>query len=173
MRQDLSVTIKIEAIMISEKLQNAINDQITAELWSSNLYLQMAFYLEKESWNGFAHWMYKQSEEEKEHACALASYLTKRGGSALVLMIDVVPQGWGSVKEVFNNVADHERKISALINDLVDVANAENDKATQNFLWGFVAEQVEEENNADTIISRIEKCGDSGLVFLDAELAKR
>ena len=46
--------------MITEKLQNAVNDQITAELWSSNLYLQMAFYFEKEGWDGFAHWMYKQ-----------------------------------------------------------------------------------------------------------------
>nr|MBP8871726.1 ferritin [Bacteroides sp.] len=25
--------------MITEKLQNAINEQITAEMWSSNLYL--------------------------------------------------------------------------------------------------------------------------------------
>lgn len=51
--------------MISEKLQKAINDQITAELWSSNIYLQMSFFLEKEGWDGFAHWMLKQSEEEK------------------------------------------------------------------------------------------------------------
>ena len=54
--------------MITEKLEKAFNDQITAELWSSNLYLQMAFYLQKEGWDGFAHWMNKQSEEEREHA---------------------------------------------------------------------------------------------------------
>ena len=65
--------------MITEKLQNAVNDQITAELWSSNLYLQMAFYFEKEGWNGFAHWMHKQSDEERGHAIKLANYLAKRG----------------------------------------------------------------------------------------------
>ena len=92
-------------IMITEKLQNAVNDQITAELWSSNLYLQMAFYFEKEGWNGFAHWMHKQSDEERNHAIMLANYLAKRGGEAKVNMIDVVPSGWGSVKEVFANVA--------------------------------------------------------------------
>ena len=90
--------------MITEKLQNAVNDQITAELWSSNLYLQMAFYFEKEGWNGFAHWMHKQSDEEREHAIRLANYLAKRGGEASVNMIDVVPSGWGSVKEVFASV---------------------------------------------------------------------
>ena len=160
-------------IMITEKLQNAVNDQITAELWSSNLYLQMAFHFEKEGWDGFAHWMHKQSDEERNHAMMLANYLAKRGGEVKVNMIDVVPNGWGSVKEVFANVAEHERHVSRLIDDLVDVASAEKDKATQDFLWGFVREQVEEEASVDAIVNKIERCGDSGLIFLDSELAKR
>lgn len=159
--------------MITEKLQKAVNDQITAELWSSNLYLQMAFYFEKEGWDGFAHWMHKQSDEERNHAIMLANYLAKRGGEAKVNMVDVVPNGWGSVKEVFANVAEHERHVSKLIDDLVDVASAEKDKATQDFLWGFVREQVEEEATVDAIVNKIERCGDSGLIFLDSELAKR
>lgn len=159
--------------MITEKLQKAVNDQITAELWSSNLYLQMAFYFEKEGWDGFAHWMHKQSDEERNHAIMLADYLAKRGGEAKVNMVDVVPNGWGSVKEVFANVAEHERHVSRLIDDLVDVASAEKDKATQDFLWGFVREQVEEEATVDAIVNKIERCGDSGLIFLDSELAKR
>ncbi len=159
--------------MITEKLQKAVNDQITAELWSSNLYLQMAFYFEKEGWGGFAHWMHKQSDEERNHAIMLANYLAKRGGEAKVNMIDVVPSGWGSVKEVFANVAEHERHVSRLIDDLVDIASAEKDKATQDFLWGFVREQVEEEASVDAIVNKIERCGDSGLIFLDSELAKR
>ena len=159
--------------MITEKLQNAVNDQITAELWSSNLYLQMAFYFEKEGWDGFAHWMHKQSDEERNHAIMLANYLAKRGGEAKVNMVDVVPNGWGSVKEVFANVAEHERHVSRLIDDLVDVVSAEKDKATQDFLWGFVREQVEEEATVDAIVNKIERCGDSGLIFLDSELAKR
>lgn len=159
--------------MITEKLQKAVNDQVTAELWSSNLYLQMAFYFEKEGWDGFAHWMHKQSDEERNHAIMLANYLAKRGGEAKVNMVDVVPNGWGSVKEVFANVAEHERHVSRLIDDLVDVASAEKDKATQDFLWGFVREQVEEEATVDAIVNKIERCGDSGLIFLDSELAKR
>ena len=68
--------------MISEKLQNAINEQISAEMWSSNLYLSMSFYFEREGFSGFAHWMKKQSQEEMGHAYAMADYIIKRGGIA-------------------------------------------------------------------------------------------
>lgn len=166
-------TIKNNTVMISEKLQKAFNDQITAELWSSNLYLQMSFYLAKEGWDGFAHWMLKQSDEEKEHAVSLANYLTKRGGVAKVTMIDVVPDGWGDVKAVFSHVYEHECHVSRLIDDLVDVASAEKDKATQDFLWGFVREQVEEEATAQGILDKISKLGDAGLVALDEQLGRR
>lgn len=159
--------------MITEKLVKAFNDQITAELWSSNLYLQMAFYLQKEGWDGFAHWMLKQSEEEKGHAVELAGYLAKRGGAATVSMIDVVPNGWGSVEEVFKHVYEHECHVSQLINDLVDTAAAEKDKATQDFLWNFVREQVEEEATASSILEKVRKAGDAGLFYIDGELAKR
>ena len=159
--------------MITENLQKAINDQIAAELWSSNLYLQMSFYMEKEGWDGAAHWLAKQSEEEKEHAMDMAHYLIKRGGTAKVSMIDVVPEGWGDYAEVFKNVYDHECHVSELINSLVDVASAEKDKATQDFLWNYVREQVEEEATASAIVDKIRKAGNAGLFYIDAELAKR
>ena len=53
--------------MITEKLQNAINEQITAEMWSANMYLAMSFYMEKEGFSGMAHWLKKQWAEENEH----------------------------------------------------------------------------------------------------------
>lgn len=77
--------------MITEKLQNAINEQITAEMWSANMYLAMSFYMEKEGFCGMAHWLKKQWAEENEHACSLADYVIKRGGKAKVDKLDVVP----------------------------------------------------------------------------------
>ena len=133
----------MNTIMISEKLQNAINEQISAEMWSSNLYLSMSFYFEREGFSGFAHWMKKQSQEEMGHAYAMADYIIKRGGIAKVDKIDVVPTGWGTPLEVFEHVFEHERHVSKLVDALVDIAAAEKDKATQDFLWGFVREQVE------------------------------
>ena len=87
--------------MITEKLQNAINEQITAEMWSSNLYLAMSFYMEKEGYCGMASWLKKQSFEEHSHACELASYIIKRGGKAALDKIDVVPNDFGTPLEVF------------------------------------------------------------------------
>lgn len=117
--------------------------------------------------------MDKQSLEEREHAVAMADYLIKRGGEAKVSMIDVVPDKWGSVLDVFENVYKHECHVSALIDKLVDVAAAQNDKATQDFLWGFVREQVEEEATAQAIVEKIRKGGEQGLFYIDAQLAQR
>lgn len=158
---------------MTEKLQKELNVQINAEMWSSNLYLSMAFYLKNKGLDGCANWLMKQSQEELNHAYEIADYLNKRGEKAEVGMVDVVPTGWGDVAEVFKNVYDHECHVSKLIDELVDVASAEKDKATQDFLWGFVREQVEEEATVDAIMNKIERCGDSGLIFLDSELAKR
>ena len=160
--------------MISEKLQAAINDQIVAEMWSSNLYLSMAFYLGKEGYDGFASWMKAQSKEELDHAYALADYVMKRGGEAKVNAIESVPQEWTSPLEVFEHVYKHECHVSDLINKLVDVALEEKDKASQDFLWGYVREQVEEEAAAQGIVEKLRRCKDhAGILFLDEKLGQR
>ena len=159
--------------MISEKLQNAINEQITAEMWSANLYLSMSFYFEKEGFSGFANWVKKQSQEELEHAYVMADYIIKRGGVAKVDKIDVVPSGWGTPLEVFEHVYKHECHVSKMIDELVSVASAERDNATQDFLWGFVREQVEEEATAQGIVDKIKKAGDAGIFFIDSQLGQR
>ena len=159
--------------MISEKLQNAINEQITAEMWSANLYLSMSFYFEKEGFSGFANWMKKQTQEELEHAYVMADYIIKRGGVAKVDKIDVVPSGWGTPLEVFEHVYKHECHVSKMIDELVSVASAERDNATQDFLWGFVREQVEEEATAQGIVDKIKKAGDAGIFFIDSQLGQR
>ncbi|WP_294533873.1 ferritin [uncultured Bacteroides sp.] len=159
--------------MISEKLQKAINEQVTFEMWSANLYLAMSFYFEREGFSGFAHWMKKQSQEELEHACTMAEYVMKRGGVALVDKVDVVPNGWGSPLEVFEQVYKHECHVSQLVDKLVDLAAAENDKATQDFLWGFVREQVEEEASVLGIVEKLKKAGEAGVLFMDSKLGQR
>ncbi|HIU89798.1 MAG TPA: ferritin [Candidatus Caccomonas pullistercoris] len=159
--------------MISEKLQDAINGQISRELWSANLYLSMAFYFDMEGFNGFANWMKKQSQEETEHAYAMADYLIKRGGKARVGKVDIVPEAWKSPLEVFEQVYEHECKVSRWIDELLDLAIAEGDKATQDFLWTFVREQVEEEATASGIVDRIRKMGDTAIFNLDQQYGAR
>lgn len=161
--------------MISEKIQSAVNTQITAEMWSSNLYLSMAYYLQQQGFEGFAHWMKKQSAEELEHAHKLADYLAERGGVVKIDKIDVVPQGWGSAAEVFEHAYKHECHVSALIDSLVDLARAEKDKASENFFMWYVNEQVEEEANVLAIVEKFKMINGniSGILFMNGQLGQR
>lgn len=169
----VAIFIKKTIVMISQKLQDAINVQIVAEIWSAHLYLSMAFYFDKEGFNGFANWMKKQSNEEMEHAYTMADYIIKRGGTAKVGEISVVPQEWDSPLAAFEQVYKHECRVSRMIDHLVDLAVEEKDKATQDFLWTFVREQVEEEATASSIVDRIRKMGDTAIFNLDQQYGAR
>lgn len=162
-----------DTAMITAKLQQAINDQITAEFWSSNLYLQMSYFLKHQGWDGFAHWLRLHSEEERRHATRMADYMTDRGGIVKFQMIDVVPEGWGSILEVFEHSLSHEKLVSKMIDNIVTLAKEEGCYATENFFRTFVDEQVEEEAVFGDIVDKLKKAGESGLFFLDAQLGRR
>lgn len=159
--------------MISNTLQDALNKQIVCEIYSANLYLSMSFYFEKEGFNGFSTWMKKQSAEEMDHAYQMASYIIKRGGSALVGKIEAVKQTWNSPLEAFEDAYKHECHVSNLIDKLLDGAVKEGDKATEDFLWQFVREQVEEEATASGIVDRLKKMGESAIFNLDEQYGRR
>lgn len=159
--------------MITAKLQKAVNDQIAAELWSSNLYLQMSYFLKSQGWDGFAHWLRVHAEEEREHATRMADYMTDRGGAVKLQMINVVPEGWGTVAEVFEHSLEQEKMVSKMIDRIVLLAIEEQDFATENFFRTFVDEQVEEEALFGGIVDKLKRAGESGLLFLDSSLGKR
>ncbi|KGI21583.1 ferritin [Hoylesella timonensis] len=159
--------------MISKKLQDALNEQIVAEIYSANLYLSMSFYMEKEGFEGFSTWMKKQSAEEMDHAYQMASFIIKRGGEAVVNQIPAVKQKWTTPLEAFEDTYKHECQVSRLIDNLLDLAISEHDNASQDFLWQFVREQVEEEATASGIVDRIKRMGDSAIFNLDQQYGSR
>lgn len=157
----------------TKNLSDAFNKQINAEMWSSNLYLQMSIYFMDMGLEGCAHWMKLQAEEEMEHAHKLIEFSVKRGGKAEFGQIDAVPTQWENPQAVFQHVYNHECHVSELIDALMDTAIAEGDKAAQEFLRWFINEQVEEEENAKGILDKFTIFGVHGLVCIDHELAKR
>ena len=159
--------------MITSKLQKVINDQITAELWSAHLYLQMAYFLKMLGWEGYSHWMKVHAAEEKKHAMEMGDYLTDRGGQVRLQMINLVPEGWGTVLEVFEHSLNQEKMVSKMINKIVLLAIEEQDFATENFFRRFVDEQVEEEALFAGIVDRLKSSGNDGLLFIDKELGSR
>ena len=160
-------------MILSRNLSEAFNAQVNAEMWSSNLYLSMSVYFQKAGLNGFAHWMKKQAAEELEHAHKLIDYALDRGGDITIGQINVVPTGWGNPLEVFEHVYKHECYVSELIDKLVDIAEADKDHASRDFLFWFVREQVEEESTAKEIVDQLKNYGECHYAIMDQRLGKR
>lgn len=158
---------------INKKVQKAFNAQIEKELWSSNIYLQMAFWFRKEGWKGFASWMMKQAEEEREHALDMAEFVLKRGGEAKVHAIDAVPDEWKDPKDVFEYTYAHEQKVTELINGLADVAEAEKDRASLNFIDKYIDEQVQEEQSVKEILDLFTHRDGHAVAHIDDILGQR
>lgn len=161
--------------MISKKLQDALNAQINAEMWSAYLYLSMSVEAESKGLKGFGNWFFIQFREEQDHARILMNYLLARGGQVLLAPIAEVRTSWESQLEAFEDTLAHEKKVTAMINNLYDMAVTEKDHATASMLKWFIDEQVEEEESATTIIDSLKLVsGDKmGVFMLDKELATR
>lgn len=161
--------------MISNKIQDAINAQINAEFWSAYLYLSMAQNFQAQGRPGIANWFMVQFKEEQAHAEIFINYLNQRGGRVRLEAIEAVPQEWATPLDAFEATLAHEQKVTALINNLFALSEEEKDYATRDRLFWFVSEQVEEEDNARTLIDKFKLIGDNGmgLYMLDQELASR
>ena len=161
--------------MISKKMQDALNEQINAELCSAYLYLSMDAYFQSTNLVGFANWMRVQTQEEMAHATKMYDYVNERGGKVTLKQIAGPPTEWESPLAIFEAVYEHEQKVTALINNLVDMAIAEKDHAANTFLQWFVSEQVEEESSADLMVQKLKLMKDApgGLYMLDNELSQR
>jgi ferritin len=160
--------------MISEKVLRALNNQIALEGYASFLYLSMSSWCDNEGLSGCAAFMRRQSDEEREHMIKLFDYISERDGHALTPAIAQVPIAFESIQELFNMVYAHEQKVTKSINEIVTLANAENDHATHLFLQWYVGEQQEEEALMRTILDKIKLIGSGpqSLYYIDKEIDK-
>ncbi len=161
--------------MLSEKMLNALNEQLNKELFSAYFYFGIAAYFKERSLDGFASWMEAQAEEELGHALRFYDYIFDRGGRVELERIEKPKQEFESPLKAFEAVYLHEVGVTQSIFKLVDLAKEENDHATYNFLQWFVQEQVEEEASTKTIVDKLKIIGDSpqGIFMLDRELGAR
>jgi ferritin len=161
--------------MLGKKLLDAINRQITAESYSAWLYLSMAGWFDEQNLKGFANWMKIQAQEELTHAMLFYNHILDRGGRVQLGAFEAPPNEWKSAQAVFEAALEHEKKVTAMINNLVELSVAEKDFAAGPMLQWFVKEQVEEEKNPSEIAGRLKLVGSTGdgLLRLDAEAAAR
>ena len=161
--------------MISEKMKDALNEQINKELYSAYFYLGMSAYAASTGLKGFANWFYRQWGEELIHTKKMFDYVHEKGRRVTLSAIEKPPQDFTSCKDLFARTLEHEKKVTRLINNLVELAKKENDKATEEFLEWFVKEQKEEEATPAGILQKIEHAEESNknLSEIDGRLAAR
>jgi len=161
--------------MIGKAMQDAMNEQINKELFSSYLYLSMAAYFEDKNLMGFGHWMRVQADEEREHAMKFYDFILDSGGRVRLKAIAGPATDWKSNLNVAEEVAAHEAKVTTSIHELYELALKEKDYAAQVMLQWFISEQVEEEKNAAELVAKLKLIEERGtaVLMLDHRLEKR
>jgi ferritin len=161
--------------MMSKTMQDAFNEQMKQEFYSSYLYLSMSAYCDLANLPGLAHWMRAQAREEANHAMKIFDHLLDRGGQVQLQPIGKPPSTFGSPREVFEQAHRHEQEVTASINKVYGLAVDERDFASRVFLDWFVQEQVEEEKTSALFADQLRMIGEDrpGLLMLDRELGQR
>ena len=161
--------------MISETLQAAVNEQISHEQYSAQLYLAMSAHCETLGFRGFAHWLRVQSGEETAHAVKFIDFVLDRKGQLELQPIAAPPKEFGGVIQVFEQTLAHEMAITQKINALFELSRAEKDYASEIKLQWYVSEQVEEEVNVGQVVDHLRAVGDKGgaIWYLDSKMGKR
>jgi ferritin len=161
--------------MLDERMQDALNGQINAELYSAYLYLSMSAQFAEIGLAGGQNWMHVQFQEELFHVQKFFDYVVERGGRVRLTTIQQPTQEWPSALAMFETTLQHEQKVTGLINGLADLALELRDHATLQELQWFIGEQVEEEASADDMVKklRLVQGAPGGLYEIDKELAAR
>ncbi|HCQ30210.1 MAG TPA: ferritin [Flavobacteriales bacterium] len=158
--------------MLSPTIEKALNNQVKIEANSSHLYLAMASWAETKGLNGTAQFLYKHSDEERMHMLKLVQYINERGGIAEIPALEKPEASFESLNAVFQKLLEHEIMVTGEINKVVEICLNEKDYTTHNFMQWYVAEQIEEEALARTIMDKLHLIGNDkgGLYLFDRDI---
>lgn len=159
-------------MLISEKLNNAMNAQIGSELGASNQYIKIASYFEGEQLVELASFFFRQSDEERMHAMKFVHYILDAGGMVNIPEIGATPKSIGSAEAAVQMALDWEMEVTKQINDLMNMAIEEQDHIAQNFLRWFVDEQLEEVSTMDELLGIVRRAGDQ-LLFVEDYVVRK
>jgi ferritin len=158
---------------INKKLNDAINAQIGEELLASNGYAMMASYFDSLGLTRLTAMFFDQSAEEREHAMKFLHYVLEVEGDVVIPEIPAAPSKFESVEAAFKMALSWEKDVTEKINNLMSLAIAEKDYATQDFLRWFITEQVEEEATMSHLVTLAETLGDRSILNLEAHLPQK
>ena len=161
--------------MLNEKVSKLINTQINKEFYSAYLYLLFSNFYDEKGLDGYANWYKIQAQEERDHAMLMLEYLRLNSEKITLEAIEKPEKELETLMDPLKAGLEHEQYVTSLINDIYAEAYAVKDFRTMQFLDWFVKEQLEEEKNAEDMITKMELFGNDskGLYMLDAEYAAR
>ncbi len=161
--------------MVSEKINEIMNEQINKEFYSGYLYLSMSAHLHELGLFGFSKWLKIQAKEEVEHGLKLLDYLLERNSYITLKQIRTPEFEFKDVKSVFETLYEHEKCITNSVMSIAKLAEDECDRKTLTFIDWFIEEQVEEEQQVKDIIKRLDMFGEdtAALYLMDKELGER
>lgn len=161
--------------MTNNTIQTMLNEQLTKELFSAYLYLDIADYYADQNLDGFSNWFEVQAKEELDHAMLFRRYLLNEGALVHLAQIDAPSTPFAAPDVPLTAALDHEQMITASIKDIYSAALDCKDYKTAQFLDWFIKEQGEEEKNATDLCKKFQLFGSDpkGLYLLNTEFLAR
>lgn len=147
--------------LISQAMNQRMNEQIGHELSASQKYLAISCRLDAMGLKAIARRFRQQSDEERGHALKFVDYLQEVGGR---VEIGALPQPRGDYPTVVAAVeaaVESELAVTRQINELVALAESERDYAARSFLQWFVDEQIEEVSSMSHLAQVARLAGDN------------
>jgi ferritin len=158
-------------MLISNELEQAINEQIGREFGASLQYFSIAAYFDRDSLPQLASFFYRQAEEEKMHALKFIHYLVDASAQVRIPQVAASKYDFGSAKDAVQAALDWEMEVTRQINHLMDLAIEQKDHITQEFLRWFVTEQLEEVSTMETLLRVTERAG-TNVLWVEDFLAR-
>ena len=161
--------------MLNKELVSLLNNQVNMEWYSAYIYLDIYGYYADQNLNGFGTWFYVQTQEERDHAMLFIKYLLNNSEKVILQDVKAPNASYQNFREPAVAAFEHEKKVTASINNIYALAYSLKDFRTMQFLDWFVKEQGEEEKNTEDLIKKYNLFGNDprGLYLLDAELGTR
>lgn len=159
-------------MLIGDKLNHAMNEQIGSELGASNQYLQLAGYFQNDDLPELAGFFFRQSDEERQHALKFVHYILDAGGQVTIPAVPQPPQSIKSAEQAAQMALDWEKAVTEQINQLHRLAHEESDFAALNFLSWFAEEQLEEVATMGELMRMIQRAGDQ-LLLVESYISRR
>jgi bacterioferritin B len=161
-----------EIMLISSKMNSAINEQIGNEFAASLQYTAIAAYFADGGLAELDALFNRQATEEREHALRFIKFLTDASGKLEIPAIPAPQPTFKSAKEAVLLSLNQEKTVTEQINSLVGLAIQEKDYITQNFLSWFVSEQLEEVSSMENLYKVITRAGEDNLIYVEGYLAR-